>query len=70
MSMRASSSRLTAIARDLSGQWQETRHHWRDAKSEEFHRRYVVELLATVERTVAIMEQLDKILERIKDDCE
>jgi len=70
MSMRANASRLTAISRDLTTQWAETRNYWRDAKSAEFHRRFIVELLASSERTVAIMEQLDKLLERIKDDCE
>jgi hypothetical protein len=70
MSMRASAARLTAAARELSNRWAETRYYWRDAKSEEFERKHLKELLGTVERTVAIMEQLDKLLENIKDDCE
>ncbi len=70
MSMRASSTRLTSAARELSNRWQETRHYWRDAKADEFERRYLQELLATVERTVGIMEQLDKLLNNIKKDCE
>jgi len=70
MSMRAGSARLTAAARELSNRWQETRHYWRDAKSDEFERRHLKELLATVERTAAIMDQLDKVLVNIKKDCE
>jgi hypothetical protein len=70
MSMRASAARLTAATRELSNHWQETKYYWRDAKSAEFERKYLQELLATVDRTVAIMEQLDKLLAKIKDDCE
>ena len=41
-----------------------------DAKSLEFEKRYLEELFATVERTVAIMEELDKLLMKIRNDCE
>jgi hypothetical protein len=70
MSLRANASRLTAVTRDLSNQWQETRQYWRDTKSEEFQKKYLEELFATVERTVAIMEELDKLLLKIRTDCE
>ncbi len=70
MSMRASAARLTAAARELSNRWQETKYFWRDTKSDEFERKHLTELFGTVERTVAIMEQLDKLLENIKHDCE
>ena len=70
MSLRANAARLTAAARELSNRWQETKYYWRDAKSQEFEHKHLTELLGTVERTVAIMEQLDKLLENIKDDCE
>lgn len=68
--MRTNAARLTAAARELSNRWQETKYYWRDAKSEEFERRYLKELLATVERTVTVMEQLDKLLVKIQEDCE
>ena len=58
------------MTRELWTQWQQTKTCWKDAKSEEFERKHLKELLGTVERTVAIMEQLDKLLENIKDDCE
>lgn len=70
MSLRAGAARLTASTRELSNRWEETKYYWRDAKAEEFERKHLKELFGSVERTVAIMEQLDKLLENIKKDCE
>ena len=70
MSLRAHAGRLTALTRDLYNQWGETKYYWRDARSDQFEKEYLEELFATVERTVAIMEQLDKLLAKIKSDCE
>jgi hypothetical protein len=58
------------VTRDLANQWQETRNYWRDAKSQEFEKKYLEELLAAVDRTVTIIEQLDKVVAKIRSDCE
>jgi uncharacterized protein YeaO (DUF488 family) len=68
--MKASSNRLSGITKELRAQWQDTKSYWKDAKSEEFERRYMEELLASVDRTVTVIEQLDKLLTKIKTDCE
>ncbi len=70
MSLRPTATRLTAVTRDLANQWGEAKYYWRDAKSLEFEKKYLEELFPTVERTVALMEQLDKLLGQIKHDCE
>ena len=70
MSMSGSKSRLAGLTRELSLQWTETQHHWRDAKSDEFERRFLVELSALVNRSVVVMEQLDELLVKIRSDCE
>jgi hypothetical protein len=70
MSLRASSTRLTALTRDLAVKWSETKYHWRDVKSDEFEKKYLEELFPAVDRTVALMEQLGKLLGKIKDECE
>lgn len=70
MSLRASTTRLTAVTRDLANQWGETKQHWRDFKALEFEKKYLEELFPTVERSAALMEQLDKLLGKIKSDCE
>ncbi|MEI6783284.1 MAG: hypothetical protein WCQ21_20465 [Verrucomicrobiota bacterium] len=68
--MKASSNRLSGITKELRAQWQETRNYWKDAKSLEFEQKYMEELLASVDRTVTVMEQLDKLITKIRTDCE
>jgi hypothetical protein len=68
--VKASSNRLSGITKELRAQWQETRNYWKDAKSLEFEQKYMEELLASVDRTVTVMEQLDKLITKIRTDCE
>ena len=68
--MKASSNRLSGITKELRAQWQDTKAYWKDAKSLEFEQKYMEELLASVDRTVTVMEQLDKLITKIRTDCE
>jgi len=68
--VKASSNRLSGITKELRAQWQETRNYWKDAKSLEFEQKYMEELLASVDRRVTVMEQLDKLITKIRTDCE
>jgi hypothetical protein len=68
--MKASGNRLSGLTKELRTQWQDTKSYWKDAKSLEFERRYMEELLATVDRTVTVIEQLDKLITKIRKDCE
>lgn len=52
------------------GQWQHTREYWRDAKSTEFEHKYLDELFSSVDKAVGVIEQLDKLLNKIRRDCE
>ena len=68
--MNASRARLEALTKELRVQWQQTQEHWADAKSQEFEQKFLQELFASVERSVAVIEQLDKVITKIKKDCE
>ena len=68
--MKASSNRLAGITKELRAQWQDTKSYWKDAKSLEFEHRYMEELLASVDRAVTVIEQLDKLITKIRSDCE
>ena len=68
--MKASGSRLAGIPKELRAPWQDTKSYWKDAKSQEFEHRYMEELLASVDRTVTVIEQLDKLVTKIRKDCE
>lgn len=70
MSATASRARLAAITKDLIRRWKETRENWRDAKAAEFERTYMEDLLAGVNAAVNSLEKLDRVLERIRKDCE
>jgi thymidylate synthase len=68
--MNANGTRLSAITKELWNQWLQTREYWQDAKSEEFQRRYLEELVASVDKAVTVVEQLDKLVNKIRKDCE
>jgi hypothetical protein len=68
--MHASGSRLEAITKELRVQWLQTKDHWADAKSQEFEQRYLQELFATVDKTVSAIDQIDKLMTRVRKDCE
>jgi hypothetical protein len=68
--MNASGTRLSGITRELWGQWQQTKESWKDSKSAEFEQKYLQDLVANVDKTVMVIEQLDKLIGKIKRDCE
>jgi len=70
MSMTASKARLEALTKELSSKWAQTKEFWRDAKSQEFEERFMDELLADVNRTVASIQELEKIITKVRSDCE
>lgn len=70
MNLSGNKGRLAGLTRDITLRWSETRNYWRDAKSEEFERRYMAELAASVNRTLLIVEKLDELLKKVRSDCE
>jgi len=70
MSLSGSRSRLAAISKELALRWSETTNDWNDTKAQEFERRYLSDLLARVEKTVAVVEKLEQILSTVRSDCE
>ena len=67
--MSGNGAKLSAVTKELAQQWQQTKERWRDAKSQEFERQYIQELLSSVEKAVTVMEQLDKLVTKIRNDC-
>ena len=68
--MNANGARLAALTKELWQQWQQTRQYLKDSKSEEFEHKYLDELVASVDKTVMVIEQLDKRITKIRKDCE
>ena len=68
--MKGSGNRLITVTRELWVQWQQTKAYWRDTKCQEFEHKYLEELLASVDRAATVIEQLDKLLKKVRTDCE
>lgn len=68
--MSGAGHRLGALTKDLAHRWQRTRESWRDAKADEFQRQYLEELHASVDKAIQVIEQLDKLMAKIRSDCE
>jgi hypothetical protein len=70
MSLSGSRNRLIAITKELSTRWAETGNYWRDAKSREFDHKYMAELFAGVGKSITVLEKLDEVLNKVRNDCE
>lgn len=70
MIVKGCASTLAQAGKSLSVEWQETKTCWRDAKAEEFERKYVDPLPALIARSMEAIDDLDRFLERVRSDCE
>ena len=70
MSVSAGKTRLVAVTRELAAKWAQTKDYWQDAKCQDFELKYIQELMASVERATLTMEQLDKLVMKVRSDCE
>lgn len=70
MSLAPNKASLATLTRDLNNKWQYTKESWSDAKSREFERDYIEKLVIGVETSIEIIERLDKLLTKIRKDCE
>jgi hypothetical protein len=70
MNLSGSKNRLIALTKELSNRWEDTKNHWRDAKSQEFEQRFMAELFANVDQIVAVMDKLNEVLIKVRKDCE
>jgi len=68
--LNANGTRLEGITQELFSHWQQTKEYWRDSKSVEFEHKFLDELFASVDKSVGVIEQLDKLLNKIRRDCE
>ena len=70
MSIAANKARLISSTRELAAQWTLTKDSWRDVKCLEFERKYMEQLVSNVEAAMEVIDQLDKLVSKIRSDCE
>jgi uncharacterized protein (UPF0276 family) len=63
-------SNLNQAFKDFHLSWQEVRTHWRDMKSLEFEHKYLKELPAQIAQVKTVMEEMDLLLRKVRNDCE
>ncbi len=68
--MSASQNRLLGLTKELAAEWANTKQSWSDAKSREFEQRFLDELFSAVNQAVTNIESLERILNKIRADCE
>ena len=70
MNLSGHKAQISGASKELMLRWLETKNHWRDAKAEEFERKFIVELSAHVNRAALVLEQLEELLKKVRSDCE
>ncbi len=70
MNLNGNKSRMVGLTKEISLRWADTKSHWHDARSAEFERRFMQELLPRVNQAAAAVEKLDELFKRIRKDCE
>lgn len=68
--MNPAGTRISTLTKQLAMDWQQAREYWTDAKALEFDAKYMQELFSSIDRTLTVIEQLDKLIGKIKKDCE
>ena len=66
----ASKNRLVGLTKELAADWARTKEDWTDAKSLEFEKRFLDDLMAAVNVAVTNIDALERILNQVRDDCE
>ncbi len=70
MSLLASRTHLATLAKELSRNWTQTRERWQDRRSAEFETKYLEPLQTQMVGTLEALEKLDRVLTKIRSDCE
>jgi hypothetical protein len=70
MNITANGKIIVAATKDLGRRWMETKEHWQDAKAHDFEQKYLNELFTGVDRAMTIFEDLDKVIGKVRSDCE
>jgi thymidylate synthase len=70
MSVSSNKARIASVTKDILVQWERTKEQWHDAKSAEFEAHYIEPLRSSVDSAMDVVDQMDKIISKIRNDCE
>ena len=63
-------SNLNQAFKDFHLAWQDVRTYWRDLKALEFEHHYLKELPPQIAQVKTVMEEMDLLLRKVRNDCE
>jgi hypothetical protein len=66
----AAKNRLIGLTKELAADWAATKDCWSDAKSREFEQRFIEEITAGVNAAVTNIDALERVLNKVREDCE
>ena len=70
MPISANGRALAVATKDLLLRWEETKQSWQDEKAADFEQQYLTQLQTAVDRAIPTFEDLDKLVTRVRSDCE
>ena len=70
MSAKGCAGKLGKSTKQILLQWEEAKNAWRDTKAREFGEKFIEPLPTATESAMKVMIELDKVLTRIRRDCE
>lgn len=69
MSLQSGQTKLNAAHKDLLAAWASIRPSWRDAVARHFEDEYIAPLEQKVRKTTTVMQGMQDLLQRAKNDC-
>ena len=63
-------NRLLGLTKELAADWAATKDQWSDAKSHEFEKRFIDDLMTGVNAAMTNIDSLERALNKVRDDCE
>jgi len=70
MNVTGSAANLMQSLKVLRLEWEQASASWRDAKHDEFDRKYLENLPNDVSRTAIVIKEIAAVLDKVRKDCE
>jgi len=70
MSAKTGGSKINKMTKEITAKWGDVRTRWKDVKGDEFDKNYMEGLADRVSATATVIEEIDRVLTKIRKDCE
>lgn len=70
MNLSSNGKLLVAATKELTLKWDDTKNYWQDMKAHEFEVKYLNDLLTIIDRSGPVFDDLGKLIDKVRSDCE